>query len=681
MAMLFLGIKLSYAQNDSTILLKETVVRGFESNRENLKTAAAISSLKIKEIERYDNTNFTQIFNSQPGVRIEERSPGSYRINIRGSSFRSPFGVRNVKIYWNAIPLTDASGNTYFNQVDINSIGSIEILRGPNGSIFGAGIGGVIDMKTLAGISKNRFYTDLSLGQFDTKNYGFGYTFGSSKNNTSIKYTDNQSDGYRNHSASARKSININSSFFIKPNHVFSVFAFVSNINYQTPGGLTLVQMNTDRKASRPKTPTIPAAADQKASIDQNLNFVGVSDEFQNKRNWKITSSLFYSKSILTNPAITSYERRNENSVGGRFLVTKKLAFINANFTIGTEAIKTNSGFDVFANLSGIKGDYRYHDQVLAKQASFFYQLDWQVIKDLFFTVGASHNYQSIDFVRIAKASTFKNATIVDQPVVPFSPRVSLLKAINNKFSIYGSLCQGFSAPTVAEFVNTVQNATNFKLLKAEKGINYELGSKYQNPNSGLYFEAAVYFLKLQNGLVRKLTEKEDEYFENSGVINQKGIELSSRYNIIKPNKNKFIADLNLQLNYVINDFQYKKYTNATLDFSGKALPGIAKDNKMVAFNINQKNGVFINCDINFLSKIPLNDANSEFSDPAKIGILRLGIKQEYPKFDYKVFIGADNIFNEKYSLGYDFNAAANRFYNPAPTRNLNAGIQLGIKF
>ena len=35
-----------------------------------------------------------------PGVRMEERTPGSYRLSIRGSLLRSPFGIRNVKVYF-----------------------------------------------------------------------------------------------------------------------------------------------------------------------------------------------------------------------------------------------------------------------------------------------------------------------------------------------------------------------------------------------------------------------------------------------------------------------------------------------------------------------------------------------------------------------------------------------------
>ena len=82
--------------------------------------------------------------NTVPGVRMEERSPGSYRLSIRGSLLRSPFGVRDVKIYYDEIPLTDAGGNTYFNAIDVNSVQGIEVLKGPDGSLFGANSGGVV---------------------------------------------------------------------------------------------------------------------------------------------------------------------------------------------------------------------------------------------------------------------------------------------------------------------------------------------------------------------------------------------------------------------------------------------------------------------------------------------------------------------------------------------------------
>ncbi|MGO8055816.1 TonB-dependent receptor plug domain-containing protein, partial [Rhizobium leguminosarum] len=88
---------------------------------------ASIKVISVTTADRYNKTSLVNGFNSVAGVRMEERSPGSYRVNIRGSSLRSPFGVRNVKVYWNNIPITDPGGNTYFNQFSYNNFSSIEI--------------------------------------------------------------------------------------------------------------------------------------------------------------------------------------------------------------------------------------------------------------------------------------------------------------------------------------------------------------------------------------------------------------------------------------------------------------------------------------------------------------------------------------------------------------------------
>ena len=129
---------------DTTMLLDEVVVQAYAYNRPLVFVPASIGVLTLNEIQRFNETTFVQSVNTIPGVRMEERSPGSYRLSVRGSTLRSPFGVRNVKVYWNNIPLTDPGGNTYLNQLDPAMIGSTEIIKGPGSSLYGAGKGGVL---------------------------------------------------------------------------------------------------------------------------------------------------------------------------------------------------------------------------------------------------------------------------------------------------------------------------------------------------------------------------------------------------------------------------------------------------------------------------------------------------------------------------------------------------------
>src|SRR5688572_5488871 len=100
-------------ENDSSEVLKEVIISAYEQNRKLLNIPAPVSFVGKGQLERYGNNSILPALNTLPGVRMEERSPGSYRLNIRGSSLRSPFGVRNVKLYWNDIPFTDPGGNSY----------------------------------------------------------------------------------------------------------------------------------------------------------------------------------------------------------------------------------------------------------------------------------------------------------------------------------------------------------------------------------------------------------------------------------------------------------------------------------------------------------------------------------------------------------------------------------------
>src|SRR5688572_15644948 len=109
-------------QQDTTRLLQEVVVKAYEQNRQLKEVSAAINVINAAQLARYNNTNLLPALNATPGVHMEERSPGSYRLNIRGSTLRSPFGVRNVKVYWNGIPFTDPGGNTYLNQLSYYNV-------------------------------------------------------------------------------------------------------------------------------------------------------------------------------------------------------------------------------------------------------------------------------------------------------------------------------------------------------------------------------------------------------------------------------------------------------------------------------------------------------------------------------------------------------------------------------
>lgn len=685
----FLGFQ-SFGQEagkDTTRLLNETIVRGLESFRTNLNTSVSVSQIKSRDIERFDNTSLVSAFNVNPGVRMEERSPGSYRIAIRGSSIRSPFGVRNVKVYWNDIPLTDANGITYFNLMDMNTLGSIEVIKGPSSSIYGAGIGGVILLQsknaraTETDNSRRAVSTNWLIGSYGTQNRGLNYSTATEKVNSVISYAHSQTDGYRDNSAMARDVFNYRSSFFISDKNTLNVNAFYSDHNYQTPGGLTKEQMEANPRASRPKTPATPSAIDQKARIFQKLFNLGLSQQYQWNKNWSSTTSLFSSFSILKNPFITNYEVRNEQSLGGRSVTSYSFAgsSVSGNLKIGAEAIKTTSKFDNYDNNQGVQGKRQTEEEISSVQASLFSQLELVLPHEIIFTLGGSLNSQSINYVNLTKVPDI--VKINDNPAVPFSPRIALLKNFNNRFTLFGSYSLGFSSPTVQEFSATYQYSPGLKVLAAEKGRNLEFGIKTELANKRIKAEISAYALQLSNTIVRRLNDGGLEYFVNAGNTAQNGLEFSSDFAIIKPQSDLFIKEINFRAAYTLNDYTYRNYTQTATDLSGKLLPGIAKHSAAFVLDIIQKHGFFLHVISNLSGKVALNDANTFYADPYQLINGRIGFHKKFRNLEGKIFAGFDNLLDQTYSLGNDTNAFGSRFYNIAPDRTFNSGVSLSYRF
>jgi iron complex outermembrane receptor protein len=74
----------AFAQTDSTKVLEDVKVYVFEKKRSALNTPDAF--VRSTDLQRFSSTQFVSSLNAMAGVRMEERSPGSYRIAIRGLS-------------------------------------------------------------------------------------------------------------------------------------------------------------------------------------------------------------------------------------------------------------------------------------------------------------------------------------------------------------------------------------------------------------------------------------------------------------------------------------------------------------------------------------------------------------------------------------------------------------------
>ncbi len=140
----------------------------------------------------------------------------------------------------------------------------------------------------------------------------------------------------------------------------------------------------------------------------------------------------------------------------------------------------------------------------------------------------------------------------------------------------------------------------------------------------------------------------------------------------------QFLNGLILSSNLTYQDYKFKDYVIGENNFNGNKVTSVP--NWIWANTLSFKfiKDIDLNLLHNFTSSIPLNDANTVSA--SKYHVLQAKISWLTPissKYKLQVFTGADNILDEKYSLGNDINAMGNRYFNAAPTRNFYAGVKV----
>jgi iron complex outermembrane receptor protein len=660
-----------------TASLNAVVVKGFESNKSLINTPASISLLSKATLNASSAFSMLPALNTSSGVRMEERSPGSYRLSIRGSLLRSPFGIRNVKVYYDDFILTDAGGNTYMNLLDIHSINGLELIKGPAGSVYGAGTGGAV---LLNGFGALKDSNDLKLrllgGSFGTLNQSLQYQHQSKNIQLNVGQGHFQSNGFRVQSKMRKDNVQLN--MRIKSNEQISTdfILFYSDLFYQTPGGLTFAQFNADPRQSRPATATLPSVVDQKTAIYNKSAFIGFSNTYKINSRWKTVGSVTNGLTQFKNPFITNYEKRREFNLGFRSkIVYENNLPIPVQWVSGFEIQRGEYAIDSSGNIKGAPDGNKVSDEVIARQQFAFTQLNIQPLRFLQIQSGLSINrfFYSIQRTTGAPANGIKKLDFNRQLL----PRIALLAAPAAGISLYGQLSKGYSSPSIAEIRPSAGGV--YSGLQAEYGWSKEIGLKLSAWRNKLYMQAALFQFDLRDAIVRRVNNIGAEYFVNEGDVQQKGIEIEYQYNLVNLPRQKFFKSLKWSQAITLNDFRFVNYKNNQTSFAGNQLTGIADNVIVSSLAMDLTAHFYWNVQFNYVGKMPLNDANTFFSNPYRLWQSKIGWRSGHTR-PIELFLLMDNIGNENYSLGFDINAFGNRFYNPAPSRNYQFGLIIDLK-
>lgn len=585
------------------------------------------------------------VLNTVPGVRLEERSPGSYRLSLRGSLLRSPYGVRNVKVYFDQFPLTDAGGNTYLNAVSMQGVDRMEILKGPDGSLFGANSGGVLLLqqehtdKLEAGVAGGSYGT---FSQYVT----LAKTLGEHKLRLTQSYQ--QSDGYRENTRMSQQYLQLSDNWQYNEKNALQGFLFYSDMGYRTPGGLTLQQFEDNPQQAR------PGARDQQAGIYNKMLFGGLSHTATFSPQLKHVIALTGSVVDFENPFLTNYETRKEKTWGARTYLTWLGGSGRWENNLGLEWQQTTADIHNYDNESGKQGALQAAADILSDQHFFFNRFKADLTDKLILEAAVSLNFYSYNFRDSAKIKKHFDPQ--------WMPRLALSYQVHESVVLRASVSRGYSPPTTAE-VRPSDNQI-YDDLQAESGWNYEAGVRLADRAKRFRADVSVFHYRLQNAIVRQVNAGGAEFFTNAGGTKQTGLESQLYFRFFKTERDGFFRNITANNSFTLNLFRFN---------NGNDLTGVPKQVLTTSIVAQLPARLYFFAQHHFTSSLPLNDANTVYNKPYHVVMLKAGWAFRF----FEVYAAVDNLFNERYSPGSDINAFGNRYYNAAPLRSVMGGVKV----
>ncbi|MEJ2467475.1 MAG: Plug domain-containing protein, partial [Campylobacterales bacterium] len=157
-----------------TVSLDAVSVTATKFERETKEVTQSVAVVDSEEIEERNVLNVKDAIETVPGVISMSKNNGyDSRLIIRGAGLKARYGIREIMVMRDGVPMTDPDSFTRMDFIDVDDMESVEVFKGP-GSIYAANTsGGVVFIK-----SKSVFDTDnnrfkIGYGSFDTLNINF----------------------------------------------------------------------------------------------------------------------------------------------------------------------------------------------------------------------------------------------------------------------------------------------------------------------------------------------------------------------------------------------------------------------------------------------------------------------------------------------------------------------------
>ncbi|MBX2943085.1 MAG: TonB-dependent receptor [Cyclobacteriaceae bacterium] len=648
-----------------------------------------------------------------PGVYMSRRAVSSgQQFNIRGygsgvgfKGANNNFDGQGYKVYLNGIPITDAEGVTLMDDIDFGSVGNVEVIKGPAGSLYGLAIAGVVNLETKKPEpGKTSIGQQVMVGDYGLQRYTTQLEIGSDRASLLLNYGNQHSDGFMSHNESKKDFVNMAAEFYPNSKQRINTYLGYSHSYDERGGELTIDQYNTGDYTGNPRYIKNNAHSEI-TSFRAGLSHIYTFND-------KISNTTTFFGSGVSNNSSSAGGWTDKNPINYGVRSTLDMNFllgsnVSLSGIVGVESQRQYAqiiGYGMVAdstNLSGynIISNLRSNQSAMSGTTSSFTEWTLSLPHNVSITAGVGMSTMNIELNdRVYSAAN--NIPSGGKPThyeITYdnmvSPHFAINKVFNSSLSAYASYSKGYKAPVSSNIVISTTGELNTG-LRPEIGNQFEIGTKGSLLDSKLNYQVALFDAEFSDKMTSVAVPLNNtttlySYIANGGKQQNRGLEIAVAYKAYQSSTG-FLNYARPFANLTYSDFKYKDFTYETIvagqkaiaDYTGKAVAGVSPIVANVGIDLSANNGFYGNLNYSFKDSMPITSDGAFESQIYRLVNAKVGYhKMVSDHFDIDAYFGANNITGQRYYYMVFVNQLADA-YIPAPDKiNYFGGLNLKYIF
>ncbi|AXX86203.1 TonB-dependent siderophore receptor [Malaciobacter marinus] len=621
----------------------------------------------------------------------------SDRVNFRGINTSIFTNNNPVVIYIDGIP----HSSVYAFDASILNIERVEVLRGPQGALYGKdSIGGVINIVTKKPTNETEGFVSLEYGSnnFRQANFNISGAIIKDKLFFGLNGLLGKDDGWQtNHNENQNKDIDkskfhkLNTTFYYKPTDKLSMNLSLfddKNYRYGFEGG-AIPQNETINDYKREDFKNVNYESDtymktkskaQSLKLEYNFNEnVNLSSITANK---KVDIDGTWDVDLGNNPnydQMSMFQDATSKNFSQEFRITGENNYLRYVFGLYFEKDEFNFhnyGQEYPSYLAGnpfgtgVDVKFNAKSKATSKTYASFGQVVIPFLEDYELTLGG--RYQKVK--KKMNLDNYMHPTNTNAtPYFEFNeehtwntflPKIALSKRLNNELSTYITVSKGYLPGGYNNFASNGSEKEN--RFDAQTSINYELGLRGSLLEDKLYLSSSIFYMDIEDIHVYSTDPVTSMmYTSNAGEATSKGLELELKYNI---NDN---WSIDTAIGIIQAKYSNYKDSNGN-DNKNKKIERTPSHSINLGLSYYAGNGLYGRFDIKNQGDMYFNAQNSLKQDSYTVANAKIG----YLFKDFDIYAYVKNITDESYIVAVE---------EMAEFRQLTYGkgrfIGLGLKY